>query len=421
MRRRHSLRFRVAAAFAGLGAFLSLVFAVGVWFAAHDVSQRLMDQTLKAELDDYMARRARNPHSLPPDTATLRGYVAVAGADFSGIPAAMRDLPPGKHEITIDGAPFRVSVADQAGGGDRYYILFDEERQQRREQRFLAYLVAGALLMTLLAAAGGRWLAGRVIAPLTELARTVGQAPAENPPKLSIGNYPEDEISELTRAFDRYMSRLSAFIERERTFAADASHELRTPLAVIRGASEVLAEDAGLSEVQAQRVARIGRAAIEMSALIAALLLLAREEDTAVDESCDGGLLVRQAVERYRTLAVQRRNSIELSIEVPIKLEVAPALFSIVVGNLVRNAVSHTEDGSVAVRLCADRLIVSDTGIGISSEEIGRVFQRYYRGAASSGAGIGLSLVKRICDRQHWEIALESRAGGGTTATLRFS
>jgi len=158
-----------------------------------------------------------------------------------------------------------------------------------------------------------------------------------------------------------------------------------------------------------------------MSALIAALLLLAREDDTPVDESCDCELLVRQAVERYRTLAVQRRNSIEVTVEVPLKLDVAPALFSIVVGNLVRNAVSHTEGGSVAVRLCADRLIVADTGVGISNEEIGRVFQRYYRGASSSGAGIGLSLVKRICDRQHWEIALESRAGGGTTAILRFS
>ena len=421
MRRRHSLRFRVAAAFAALGALLSLVFAVGVWFAAHDVSQRLMDQTLKAELDDYMARRARNPRSLPPDTATLRGYVAAAGEGFAGIPAAVRGLSPGKHEISIDGAPFRVSVADQTAGGDRYYILFNEERQRRREQQFLGYLVAGALLMTLLVAAGGHWLAGQVIAPLTELARKVGQAPTENPPRLSAEDSPRDEISELTRAFDRYMARLSAFIERERTFAADASHELRTPLTVIRGASEVLAEDASLTQAQARRVARIERAAVEMSALISALLLLAREDDTPVDESCDCDLLVRQAVERYRTLAVQRSNSIEVSIEMPVRLEVAPALFSIVVGNLVRNAVSHTEGGSVVVRLCADRLVVADTGIGISNEEIGRVFQRYYRGASSSGAGIGLSLVKRICDRQHWEIELESRAGGGTTAILRFS
>ncbi|HEX8987360.1 MAG TPA: hypothetical protein VF816_05320, partial [Rhodocyclaceae bacterium] len=66
MLRRHSLRFRVAFYFAGLGALLSLLFAFGIRLAAHDVSQRLIDQTLNAELDDYMARRARNPRSLPP-------------------------------------------------------------------------------------------------------------------------------------------------------------------------------------------------------------------------------------------------------------------------------------------------------------------------------------------------------------------
>lgn len=421
MRRRHSLRFRVAATFAGLGAFLSLLFAIGIWVAARDVSLRLMDQTLKSELDEYIARRARNPHSLPPNTATLRAYVKAADEDSSTVPDSLRELATGKHEIEIDGKPFRVLIADQPGGSDRYYIAFNEERQQRREQRFLVYLIGGALLMTFLVALGGLWLAGRVIAPLTELARAVSQAPAENPPRLGTDNTPDDEISELTRAFDRYMTRLSAFIERERAFAADASHELRTPLAVIRGASEVMAEDATLGEAQARRVVRVARAAGEMSSLIDALLLLAREDDTPTEESCDCELLLRQIVERYRTLAIQRANKIELVIETAINLKVAPALFSIVVGNLVRNAVFHTEGGSVTVSLHQDRLVVVDTGIGISSDEMGRVFQRYYRGAGSSGAGIGLSLVKRVCDRQHWEIALESRAGGGTTATLRFT
>ena len=417
-KRRHSLRFRVAAAFAGLGAALSLLFAVGIWLAAHNVSQRLIDQTLTAELDDYKARRARNPHSLPPHTASLRGYVAAAGTVDGDIPAAVGALPPGRHEIVLDGIPFRVAVVDQAG--ERYTILFSEERQRLREQRFLVYLVSGALLMTLLAAAGGLWLAGRVIAPLTELAREVANARAENPPRLAGTHQPKDEIDELRRSFDRYLGRLAAFIDRERAFAADASHELRTPLAVIRGAAEVLAEDASLSAVQAERVARIQRAAASMSALTDALLLLAREEDAPTEEACDCAQIVRECVERHRSLAKRRHIGLELEVQAPVWLDVAPALFAIIVDNLVRNAIVHTEAGSVALCLHADRLVVADTGRGIDAEAMDRVFERYYRGAASGGSGIGLSLVKRICDRQGWQIELAGRSGGGTAATLRF-
>ncbi len=418
MRRRHSLRLRVAAAFALFGALVSVVLALSLQLAAHEVSQRLIDQTLRAELDDYMSRRARNPASPPPATATFRGYVR-AGTGDAHIPPAVRDLSPGRHEIEIDNVPYRVAVEDR--GAERFYILFNEERQRAREQRFRTYLVAGAMLMVMLSAAGSVWLAGRVIAPVTGLAHAVSEADPENPPRLVAEDEPRDEVGELTRAFERYLERLHAFIDRERAFAADASHELRTPLAVIRGAADVLAEDERLDEAQRARVARIGRAAAEMSELIAGLLLLAREDDAPTEEACDAARVVRETVERIRASAATRGTVVELAIEAQPQLEVPPALFAIVVGNLVRNAVAHGEGAAVSVRLQSERLTVSDAGVGIPGEELGRVFQRYYRGAASRGAGIGLSLVKRICDRNGWEILLESRPGAGTTATLSFA
>ncbi len=373
MLRHRSLRFRVAAAFAALGTVISLVFAVGIWIAAHDVSQRLIDETLTAELADYMARRARNPHSLPPDSASLRGYVA-AGDEAAAVPPALRRLVPGRHEVPIDGVPWRVVVADTASG-DRLYVLFSEERQRRREQRFLGWLVGGTLLMTLLAAGGGYWLAGRVTAPV---------------------------------------------LERERAFAADASHELRTPLAVIRGAAEVLADDPALDDRQQQRVARIERAATEMSELTTALLLLARELEAPVDEPCDCAKAVRASIERHGALAGQRHHRLVLMADATPTLDVASAYFSIVVDNLVRNALCHAGEGDVSVHLQADRLVVSDAGSGIAPAELGRVFERHYRGAGSAGAGIGLSLVKRICDRQGWRIELAAGPAGGTRATLVF-
>lgn len=421
MRRRHSLRFRVALAFAGLGALLSLLFALGIRYAAHDVSQRLMDETLAAELADYMARHARNPHSLPPATASLNGYLILPDAHPTDLPPELVGLPPGRHEILLGTIAHRVAIADR--NGFRYVLLFNETRQQRREQRFLGYLIAGAALMTLLASIGGLWLAGLVIAPVAELAAAVGGAQPESPPRLAHlakAGGPGDEIDELARAFDHYLARLAAFVERERTFASDASHELRTPLATIRGAAEVLAEDPALTPAQAARVARITRTAEDMGELIAAILLLARETDEPVEAPCAAGRIAHNCIERYRPLAASRNNRLDLDLAGEVHLAVPAAFFAIIVANLVHNAVAHTRDGNVTVCLDARQLVVRDTGSGIPPADLAHVFDRHFRGADSGGTGIGLSLVKRICERLGWRIGLASRAVGGTTVTLTF-
>ncbi len=421
MRRRHSLRLRVAAAFAWFGGLVSLLLAAGIFLAAHDVGQRLIDETLRAELEDAMARHARNPQSLPPATLSLRGYVAQPGADNNDIPQAVRHLEPGRHEIGLDATHFRVAVAD--ANGVRYYMLFNETRQRARESRFLVYLAGGVLIMVLLSAAGGLWLAGRVIAPVTELAQQVGSAdPSQPPPRLADADAPHDEVGELARIFEGYLRRLHAFIDRERAFTADVSHELRTPLAVIQGAAEVLQDDASLTEAQHGRLARIERAAYDMAELIRALLLMAREEEAEAraEAQCDAAAVVQDCVERHRHLLGRRKTEVAVEILAEPKLPAEPTLFAIVVANLVRNAFAYTESGRVTIRLTESRLDVRDTGVGIRAEELGRVFQRYYKGAASQGSGIGLSLVKRICDRYGWSIAIESREGQGTSASLTF-
>lgn len=420
MRQRRSLRFRVAFAFAAFGAVVSLLLAVGLYFAARGNGQRLIDETLRAELDDYMARRARNPSSLPPSATSLQGYVDDGTPGRHAIPEPVRSLATGVHEIELNDEPYRVAVADR--GGERFYILFNESRQQARERRFAAYLSLGALIMTLFSAGGGWWLASRVIAPVTDLAMRVRSLDASARPDLS-SNQPHDEVGDLARAFDRYLVRLHGFIDRERAFTADVSHELRTPVASIQGAVEVMQEDEALRAAHGERIERILRGARHMTELIDALLLLAREESDArmPRERVDVGDIVKDSIERNRYLLRNLNTRVVLDIRAALQLNVERVLLSVVVANLVRNAFSYTRAGEVRVILEPDRLLVSDTGIGIDSEDLDRVFHRYYRGSASQGAGIGLSIVKRICDRYGWSIAMESHVGQGTTAQLILS
>jgi len=419
MERRRSLRVRVAAAFALFGGAVALALAAILFFTAHNLNQRLIDESLHAELEDYMARRARNPLSLPPTTASVRGFVATPGDAAGDVPPALAKLTPGSHEIAFDGLNWHAAVADR--GGSRYYMLFNEARQQSRERRFLLTLGGGVLAMILFSAIGGWWLAGRVTSPVTALARRVGAATPDGDAPALEKDAGVDEIGALAHAFEHYATRINAFIERERAFTADVSHELRTPLAVIQGAAEVLQADETLSEWQHTRLDRIERAALETSALIAALLALAREDaDASARADCDVAKVAREAVEKHRHLVRGKATQVNLDIQATPALAAEKVLLAIVVDNLVRNALAFTESGEITVRVEAGKLLVTDTGKGIGEEDIGRIFQRHYKGSTSQGSGIGLSLVKRICDRYGWEIAIESREGEGTVAELIF-
>ncbi len=414
-----SLRFRVAFTFAWFGALVSLLLAAGLFVAAHDLGERLLDETLTAELQDYMARRARNPHSLPPATLSVVGFVWPHASSEPAPPAAVQALPPGQHELSLNDRLYRVAVVDREGA--RFFMLHDATRQAQRERRFAWFLGAGVLIMTLLSAAGGLWLAGRVIAPVTELARRVrGLAPEDRPAPLAA-DFSADELGELAQVFDLYLARLRAFIDRERAFTADVSHELRTPLAVLQGATEVLLADDTLAQPIKTRIDRMHRAAQDMTELTSALLFLAREaQSRGRDGHCPVADVLNDVVDKHRHLLDDKSVRVALDVRAQPQLAVERALLFIVLGNLVRNAFVHTDRGEVRIVLEADRITVSDTGVGIREDQLDRVFQRHYKGVGSQGAGIGLALVKRICDLHGWTISIDSREGCGTIAQLRF-
>lgn len=414
----HSLRFKLAMTFAAFGAMVSLLLVLGLYFAAHRQGEYLMDETLRAEMDDYISRRLRNPNSLPPATLSIHGYVQSPGRDSLPIPDELLALRDGHHQLILGGIPYRVAVEQR--NGERYFMLFNEQRQLHREQMFILYLEAGALIMVLISAWVGWWLAGRVVAPVAELGRRVSQAsPMENAEAVSRG-FADDEIGQLAHVFSAYLSRMRAFIHREREFTADVSHELRTPLAITQGVVELIEEDPTLTPRLHERIARIKRANREMTSLTTALLLMAREESgDASMLDCDICEVISESIETHRYL-LNRNTTVSLACPNRPHVAAEQTLLGIVVANLIRNAFSHTPAGSITITVQEHSLTVSDTGTGISNEEIGRVFQRHFKGAASSGSGIGLSLVKRICDRYGWNIILDSTEGKGTTAQLIF-
>ena len=418
MFRLHSLRARIALYFAGFGALLSLVMAVMVYQSAHDLSVRLIDETLTAELDDYIARRERNPLSLPPSTVTLQGFVREA-SETDGVPDYLATLPPGRHEIRVGTLSYRAAVLDRDNA--RYYLLYDISLKLKREQRFAQQLSIVAVAMTLLSALLGVFLSGAAVAPVRDPAARVRHRRPEDWDRPLAEHFHDREIEELAGVFDRQLSRMRAFMERERAFGADMSHELRTALAVILSATEVLLDDDKLNEKQKARVQRIERAARDMAELGTALLLMAREDHAQPGGGCQVAAVVEEAVERQHHVLGGKPVAVDVQTDPSLVVAADCGLVDILVSNLVRNAFSYTDAGSVTIHQDSRSLVISDTGRGIPADAIDQAFPRHFRDMASTGAGIGLSLVKQICDRCGWQVRLESGEQQGTTVTVVFA
>jgi len=227
----------------------------------------------------------------------------------------------------------------------------------------------------------------------------------------------------LAKSLHGFATRIEEFVERERNFTRDASHELRSPLTVIKVAADVMLADSALEPFEERSLNRIKRATRDMEALMEAFLILAREDDVGLpDEDFVANEAVALELERANDLVKGKPVQIRQVVEAQFALHAPLRVFGVMFGNLLRNACTYTEQGTVTVTIGRDFVRVADTGPGMSPDELRQLFKPYFRGrqTGSGGHGIGLTIVKRLSDRFRWPLELESRLGVGTTATIRF-
>ena len=407
-------------------AAISVVTALGVYAAANSSRTAIARQELDRENIYYAQQLVRNPQTPLPDTWLLRGYLRAPGAPGGAVPAKLANLPPGYHQVAQpDGTEGTVLVSDTPRG--RLFLLFNNDRPNSVVMLFGLIPVVLVVLIIYLAT----WLTYRAsrkaLSPVIELAKVVRRWNPDHPDPASLSpdRLPaasDSDVEVLVAALYNFANRLDAFVERERNFTRDASHELRTPLTVMKVAVDVLADE-DMSPFAQRSLARIRRSVREMEALIETFLVLARESDSGLrDEDFLANDVVGAEVARYRELLAGKPVQLEVVEHGRFALHAPPRVFAVMIGNLIRNACLYTEQGSVTVEVEANDVRVTDTGSGMSEEDLERAFQPFYRGSRTgrSGHGIGLAIVRRIADRYHWQVTLESTLGKGTTATVHF-
>lgn len=413
-----SLRYRVALTFLTLGWLVSIIMGVTLYLLTISMEKDLITETLSSELDNYISRYSMNPSTPSPSSTYIKGY-AINQENVDILPPPLQELSLGLSHIILDGTGSYVLFKEV--DGTRFYVVYADQQIKHRENQYFVFIAFAIGLMTLLSSIVGFWLAGRVISPVTELARWVSQmGPSSRPLSNNSSNHYHDEVGELALAFNLYHRRLAEFNQRERDFTSDVSHELRTPLAVIEGALEVLLSQTKIDTDNRKRVLRVARAANQIKHLTTALLSLAREEcDDGAKYECPVGSILNKVVEEHKYLLNHKQVQFKVEIGSDSIIQGDPILLYVVLANIIQNAFSYTHQGIVNIHLDGKHILVEDTGTGMREDQRIKMFDRYYSdNRKNGGQGIGLSLVRRICERYDWKISVSSHKELGTSINL---
>ncbi|HEX2356532.1 MAG TPA: HAMP domain-containing sensor histidine kinase [Micromonosporaceae bacterium] len=300
------------------------------------------------------------------------------------------------------------------------------------ERELLAKGLVALLAISVVGVAGAYAVAGRALRPLHQVTATAQRLGEETLDQRIRYAGADDEVAELAGTFDAMLDRLRDAFESQKRFVANASHELRTPLAVMRTEIDVTLADPDADVAEYRRMATVVRDASERAnGLVDALLVLARSEAQS------GRRLARKteadlAAGVRAALTTVDREATRLKLDISTDLQPAPvvgdpSLLDRLAGNLIENAIRYNQlHGRVWVRTGADRthawLVVGNTGFEVDQADLPGLFEPFRRGGrertGARGSGLGLSIVRAVCDAHGGSVTAVSQDGGGLEVTV---
>ena len=290
------------------------------------------------------------------------------------------------------------------------------------EDIFADALKMAVILSLLIAALFSHLSSKQIIKPLLDLKQAV-ETDHQNLTELT---HLPSEVGVLARAIDEKNHKLEQYLKREQLFTGDVSHELRTPLTIIMGASEVLASQLEDNSYLGEFANRISTTAKETSEIISALLLLSRAPEQLDTPQTSINTIAMSEVSRLQYLLRHKPVSCKVVADKEYVAYVRPELLKMALGNLIKNAFQYTDDGEVIVTIDAEKITVTDTGLGIPEAMMPLLYERFERlnevntADQVEGSGLGLSIVQRIMTHMDWELIHQANATGGSTFSIYY-
>lgn len=378
--------------------------------------------------DGHLIARSGGSEELPAKVAdSTRSFsdFMQGGVEYRAI--ALRQVAVLDNEDTVS-VPYRVTV---------FYASSLVDVQRRLIQ--LALFVAGAsVLLLLIASAIATWAVRRGLEPLHELAVQAGAISVRNwnfhpPSDAALAS----ELAPLVHAIETVLGRLKESFRQQREFTSDAAHELKTSAAIVKSTTQSLLQRPRTAEEYRAGLERLLEDSGRLEDLLERMLRLARIEQwtenstpaaigiTELTSTCES------AISRIRALAEARNISINLASHETVHLRADPEDLELIWVNLLENAIHYSPAGStVVLRVQPNgagfaRVSVEDSGPGISTEELPRIFDRFHRAdpsraRSSGGFGLGLAICKALVEAYGGQIEAVNRPGGGTEVWVQL-
>jgi two-component system sensor histidine kinase BaeS len=358
----------------------------------------------------------------------MRRVPPFALTDQNGVVIASNDKYRRGEKLTraqlSDGTP--ILVDDEVVGilVPIGYTFVGQPRELEFIDRTNRTLLFGALIGAVIALLLGVFLSQTLTRPIRELTRAT-HAVSEGDLSQQVPVRSDDELGELAQAFNRMSTQLSRSVNARKQMTADIAHELRTPLSLILGHAEAVHD--GVLPPSRENFEIIREEAARLEHLVNDLrtLSLADAGELSIQpQTIEPGRLVQEVAALYQVQA-QRKNiafALDIAPNLPA-IEVDPGRITQVLTNILENALRHTpENGQIVLgaRQAGDRieLSVQDSGPGLKSEDMDRIFERFYRTDAArqrvdGGSGLGLAIARSIVQAHGGQVSAESEPGKG--------
>ncbi len=423
MKNRTGISQQLWQAFLIQAALISLVAISSIYAARFVVGDILIRRALQEEANHFWQLYEQDPQVSRANTYNLTGYLQPDDV----VPDYLVNLAPGFHKLqTRQDALTTTYVTEEHG--KKLFLEFDNKQVGNLALLFGMLPLLVILFIIYLSSWIAYRFSSRAVSPIIKLAREVENL---NPAsegfadrlKQSLMINSNREVKTLSEALYGLSDRIEKFLERERSFTRDASHELRSPITVIKLASEMLLNDPLLDVRNLRQVERIRRNAEDMEELIETLLLLARESEKMLSSDLVSiNDIVSEEIDRAGSLLEGKRVKISYIAHNHLNVIASDKVLSVMIGNIIRNAFSYTDEGEVKIVINGTSLIIEDSGIGIPDTQMDSLFRPFQRGKHKQrgGYGVGLTIVKMLSDRFGWPIQIESELSRGTRVTIAF-